>query len=52
MLNVPDLATLARFLAGADANTLTNANLLILFNDALDGLHGQILTDTAAGKWP
>ena len=52
MLNVPDLATLARFLSGTDTNSLTNANLLILFNDALDRIHGQILTETAGGKWP
>lgn len=52
MLNVPDLATLTRFLSDTDSTSLTNANLLILFNDALDRIHGQILIETAGGKWP
>lgn len=52
MLSVPDLATLARFLTDTDSTSLTNANLLILFNDALERIHGQILTETAGGRWP
>lgn len=52
MLKVTDLATLARFLSDTDTTSLPNATLLILFNDALDRIHGQILTETAAGKWP
>ena len=52
MLTVPDLATLTRFLTETDSTALTNANLVILFNDALERIHGQILTETSGGKWP
>ena len=51
MLSIPDLATLTRLLTKTNTTSLTNANLLILFNSALERIHGKILTETSGGKW-
>lgn len=52
MLSIPDIATLTRLLTQTNTVNLSNANLLILINAALDRIHGKILSETGAGKWP
>ena len=50
-MTIADINTLARFLTNTTSADFTDANLLILINNAYERIVGNIISQTMGGKW-
>ena len=51
-MTIANLQTLVNLLIDGNTNNLSNANFLILINQAYERITGKIISETAGGKWP
>src|SRR3990167_3008759 len=51
-MTIANLQTLVNLLIDGNTNNLSNANFLILINQAYERITGKLIAETVGGKWP